>query len=102
MRINVHTCMSWMIAKDMAQLNAENLSRLSHKGFKARFNGSKKAKKHYQDKHASPELLIAIRHHHIQHNKKVRLKRTVLLIAVVGIISTMIYLAIMYMGSLLQ
>ena len=53
---------SWVIARDMAKLNEENLNRLSNPGMfeKLKTRGSRSRNKVYQFKQATPEAIKAI------------------------------------------
>ena len=71
---------SWIIAKDMARINEENLSKLSRKSMYARLKEmSSKAKgKKYTFKKATPEILKAIRQKRITENQIAKKKRIII------------------------
>ena len=71
---------TWGIARDMAKLNEENLSKLSKKGMyeKLKTRGSKSKGKIYKFKKATPEILKAIREKRILENQQLRKKKIIL------------------------
>jgi len=71
---------TWGIARDMAKLNEENLSKLSRKGMYTRLKefGSKSKGKIYTFNKATPELLKAIRLKRQAENEAARRKRIVI------------------------
>ena len=81
---------TWGIARDMAKLNEENLSKLSRKGAFAKLKelGSKSKGKTYRFKQATPEVIEAIKQKqqadNIAYEKK--RKRILLLCATIGIL----------------
>lgn len=71
---------TWGIARDMAKLNEENLSKLSRKGMYTRMKelGSKSKGKTYTFKKATPEILRAIRLKRQADNEQAKRKRFIL------------------------
>ena len=68
---------TWGIARDMAKLNEENLSKLSRKGMYAKLKerGYKSNGKIYKFKKATPQLLEAIKQRRLVENQAYNKKR---------------------------
>lgn len=90
--------MSWVMAKDMAKRNEENLSFLSRKGLYDKLKDAtyQSAKRVYKYKNATPEMLEAIRSHHIAENHKIRIKKIVLFGLIMISISVAVYAGVMF------
>lgn len=73
---------TWGIARDMAKLNEENLSKLSRKGLYAKLKerGSKSNGKIYKFKKATPQALDAIRQKMEVENKAYNKRRLKIII----------------------
>lgn len=86
---------TWGIARDMAKLNEENLSKLSRKGIYKKWimHGSYSKKKVYQFKEAPPDLLRSIRERKAAENRSLRNKKIVLASSIVMVLlSLFLYL----------
>jgi len=86
---------TWGIARDMAKLNEENLSKLSRKGMYERLKtkGSKSKGKIYKFKKASPEILRAIRAKRAIENQETK-KRKMLILFSCSVVAVTIFILI--------
>ena len=74
---------TWGIARDMAKLNEENLSKLSRKGMYAKLKerGSKSTGKIYKFKKATPQILEEIKQRRLIENQAYDRKRIKIIFA---------------------
>lgn len=77
---------TWGIARDMAKINEENLSKLSRKGMYEKLKGAtyKSNGRIYKFKEATPEVLEAIRVKREAENKAYNKKRLKLIIGCIA------------------
>lgn len=89
------------VAKDMAKLNEENLSRLSRAGMfdKLKTRGSKSKGKAYRFKEATPELILEIKKKRLFEDTQIRKKQTILFLLSISITMGVLYLLIELMQN---
>jgi hypothetical protein len=88
---------TWGIAKDMAKINEENLSKLSRKGMfqKLKDYGSSSSKRIYTFKKSTPELLKEIRETRAAENLQAQ-KRRILLGSICIVVAVLLFWVVLY------